>query len=69
MKENCFGYFNGHCTVLTEGWNCETCKFFATKHGAEIARIKALESLERRGLKPCVGIDEDGHTIMTVTKL
>ena len=69
MKESCFGYANGGCHVLTEGWNCDTCKFYATKRWAEIARMKALESLERRGLRPCIGIDKDGKTIMTVQKI
>lgn len=69
MKEDCFGYSNGWCHILTEGWNCDKCKFYATRRQAEISRLKAAEMLECRGLRPVVAIDEDGKTIMTVEKI
>lgn len=69
MKEDCFAYSNGWCHILTESWNCNTCKFYATRRQAEIARLKAAESLEKRGLRPCITIDEDGKTIMSVEKI
>lgn len=66
MKEDCFGYHNGECTILTIN-DCTGCKFYATRTQAAIDRMKAARSLEIRGLEPTIKKTDEGM-IMSVRK-
>lgn len=68
MREDCVGYFRGKCGILSPA-DCDGCKFFCTKRGAEARRYRAAEILERKGLTPCIKIQEDGKMIMSTRKV
>ena len=69
MREDCFGYFRGKCGVLLNTTDCDGCKFFCTHRGAEAKRYHAAEILEKKGLTPCIKVQEDGKMIMSTRKV